>query len=88
MAVGSFKTEFRDQALHFSAAVLILGLVAAFPSIYTFALAGFACGLIREISELGLPVTLAKFKPAVMNQKLDLTFWTLGGIVAWTLFGH
>lgn len=87
MAVGSFKTEIRDQSLHFSAALIILGLVLHFPSIWAFAIAGFSLGLIREISELGLPVTLAKFKPAIVNQKLDLTSWTLGGIVAWMVFG-
>jgi hypothetical protein len=87
MSVGPLKDEIRDQSLHFSAALLILGLVAAFPSVWTFALAGFGCGLVREISELGLPVTLEKFKPAVMNQKLDLTVWTLGGAVTYLLFG-
>ena len=87
MTVGSFKTELRDQTLHFSVAFMVLGLIAAFPSIWTFAFAGFVCGFIREISELGLPVTLSKFKPAFMNQKLDLMFWTLGGIMAWLIFG-
>lgn len=87
MAVGSFKNEVRDQILHFSVALLVLGVVLSHPSAWSFAIAGFTLGLIREISELGTPVTLAKFKPAIMNQKLDLTFWTLGGLTAWLLFG-
>lgn len=81
--VGSFRTELRDQSLRFTSALLILGMLAYHPAAWTFAIAGFLLGFIREISELGVPVTFAKFKPAIMNQKLDLTFWTLGGLTAW-----
>jgi hypothetical protein len=83
MSIGSFKTEVVDQTLHFTVAALIVasaqfGLIPAM-------IAGFLAGMVREVTELGLPVTLRKVLAAPRGQALDLTFWTLGGGAAWLL---
>lgn len=84
--VGDFKTELRDQSLHFFSAFLLLTIITLIPSVPTYALCGFLFGFIREISELGTPITKEKMKLAIVNQKLDLTFWTLGGLVCGLIF--
>lgn len=73
--------ELRDQSAHLIAAVVILLPLALWPSIVTFTVAGFLCGMVREITEEGTPVTLAKVRSA-LHSYLDLTFWALGGMVA------
>lgn len=80
--VGDFKTELRDQSLHFAIAFSLLAIITLIPSVPTYALCGFLFGYLREVSELQAPTTLTKLKLAFTNQKLDLTFWTIGGIVA------
>lgn len=72
--------EIRDQLAHAGAALLCLLPVALAPSIFTGAISGLACGLIREITEEG-EVSLEALK-AALGSKLDLTFWTLGGAIA------
>lgn len=70
--------ELRDQSAHAVAALVALLPAAIFPHVLTFALAGFALGMVREVTEEGV-VTLGAAKRA---SKLDLAFWTLGGAVA------
>lgn len=72
--------ELRDQAAHFTAAVVALAPVAALPGPVTFMWAGFCCGMIREITEEGDPVTLAKAVKALHSWK-DILFWSLGGLL-------
>jgi hypothetical protein len=81
----SWYKEPRDQAAHTFSAFAILSVVLHWPSIASFACAGFFLGLIREITEEGQPVTLAKAWSAIRSSKLDLTFWTLGGAAAYIL---
>lgn len=71
--------ELRDQSLHMGWCAAILLPVALWPGLLTFALAGFGCGLIREVTEEGAPVTPGKVLYAARVSKLDLAFWTLGG---------
>lgn len=73
------KGEFIDQAAHIVWAGIVLFPVAISPSLASFIWAGFAAGAIREITELGNPVTARKAWAAIVNSKLDLTFWAIGG---------
>lgn len=77
-------TKVIDQAIHFSLAFLILFAFAkGGPA--GGALAGLACGLIRELTEAGgsrialdeIPTHFAKLDPWA-----DLAFWMAGGLVA------
>lgn len=70
--------EVRDQSAHTVAAFVALLPAALFPHILTFALAGFALGMVREVTEEGV-VSLGAARRASL---LDLVFWTMGGAVA------
>lgn len=76
--------ELRDQSAHFIVAIITLLPFALWPSALTGAFAGFMLGLVREITEEGAPVTLGKIRNA-LGSYLDLTFWTLGGMIAGTV---
>lgn len=78
----TLKGELRDQAAHFVAAASIVLLCAGGSSLWQAALLGFICGFIRELTEMGTPVSLLKAFNALISSKLDLTFWTLGGAAA------
>ncbi len=77
----NIRKELIDQSAHFAAAFIILGMINVIPHPITYALAGFSIGLIREITEEGNPATLPKVRKALRSYS-DLTFWTLGGLVA------
>lgn len=72
-----------DQALHGGVALLVIGLAATGIAL-ACAVAGLCIGMVREVTEAGLPVTWAKVKAAPLHTDapLDLTFWTLGGFLA------
>ena len=74
------KKQYIDQGSHFAAALLIL-LMFYYGGIIGSALAGFGVGFVRELTEEGDRVTLAAAK-AALGSWLDLSFWTLGGVVA------
>ena len=76
--------ELRDQSAHFVSAVIILLPIALWPNIVTFTVAGFLCGMVREITQRGVPTTLSTVR-AALHSRLDLTFWTLGGIAVGAL---
>jgi len=78
------KGEVRDQAAHMIAAGFVLAPVFLWPSVFAVAWAGFWVGVVREVTELGNPVSLEKVWKAIAASKLDLTFWTLGA-VGWYL---
>lgn len=71
-----------DQSLHAATAFLVI--FAAHFGVLGGAIGGLLCGMIREVTEAGLPVTWAKIKAAPFHSDapLDLTFWTLGGAIA------
>ncbi len=77
--------ERRDQFAHFAAAVAILLPMACFPNFWAFVWAGFAIGMVREITEEGSPVTFVKVQNALLSW-LDLSFWTLGGAFVGVLY--
>lgn len=83
----NLKGELRDQTAHIVAAVIILAPILAWPSVASFAWAGFCAGAVREITELGNPVTPAKVWHSVKTSKLDLMFWTIGGALSALIFG-
>jgi len=70
-----------DQAAHFGAAALALAPAVFWPGPVAFAWAGFCLGAVREVTRDGPVVRPASFR-RLFTQKLDLTFWTLGGLVA------
>ena len=72
--------ELRDQSAHFVAALVALAPVVLWPNPLSGAWAGFALGMVREITEEG-EVSSVAFRRA-LGSKLDLTFWTLGGFCA------
>lgn len=75
--------ELRDQSAHFAAGLLIIvvaNLLGAEIGPVVGALITFWGGLIREITEEG-EVSLAALKRA-LHSRLDLSFWTLGGLGA------
>jgi hypothetical protein len=73
-------SERLDQAAHAAAALLAILPLALAPNPLTGAWAGFAIGLVREITEEG-EVSLAALK-AALGSRLDLAFWTIGGSIA------
>jgi hypothetical protein len=79
------KKELRDQTAHMLAAVLIIAPLLLWPSVATAAFAGYAIGVVREVTELGVPVTTRKVQ-AALGSGLDLAFWALGGTFAFILF--
>jgi hypothetical protein len=72
--------QLRDQAAHFSVSLLVLLPFAIAPGFLTGALAGFAMGLVREVTEENA-VSLDALR-AALGSRLDLAFWTLGGATA------
>jgi len=77
----SVKSEVRDQIAHAVAAGFVLVPLIIWPSVFAAAWAGFWVGLVREVTEVGNPVTSAKVWKAIICSKLDLTFWTFGAVV-------
>lgn len=73
--------ELRDQSVHAGAAIVALLPAVLWPTPAAFAWAGFCLGSVREVTRDGPVVRLASFR-RLLRQKLDLTFWTLGGLVA------
>lgn len=65
------------KAAHDLDAVVILFLA----SIGWFIPAAFLIGLVREVTEEGSPVTLAKCWRAIRNSPGDLAGWSFGGLV-------
>lgn len=88
-----FYPHITDQIAHFVLGAAIL-LTFAFGGLIGGAVAGLACGLIREMTEAGgarvtlseIPTHFRKLDPWV-----DLVFWSLGGVAAssfvWFGFG-
>lgn len=72
------KAEIRDQLAHAGAALLCLLPLAILPGYIGGAISGFLCGMIREVTEEGDPVSLGSIRSALHSWK-DLTAWTLGG---------
>jgi hypothetical protein len=73
-----------DQILHFSVGMFIL-TIFYFGGLVGGAVAGCACGLVRELSEAGgSRITVAELAPHFKKTDpwIDLFFWTLGGIAA------
>jgi hypothetical protein len=83
----SIGGEIRDQTAHIVAAVIILAPAMVWPSIPSFAWAGFWIGAVREVTELRTPFTMEKLHRAIVTSKLDLTFWTTGAAFAALFFG-
>jgi hypothetical protein len=73
-----------DQSAHFIAAVAILSMPALW-GWFGGALAGFAIGVVREATEEADTVTPRALWNA-LHSVLDLSFWTLGGLVAGLIF--
>lgn len=76
-------TQIRDQALHtiFGALIVYMALQG---NAFGAALAGLACGLIREVAESGTPVTWIRVKKQLIetDARYDLVFWAIGGLIA------
>ncbi|HET7255624.1 MAG TPA: hypothetical protein VFJ46_17845 [Xanthobacteraceae bacterium] len=72
--------ELRDQSAHAAAAVVGLLPLAFAPGALTGAWAGFCMGVVRELTEEG-EISLPALRRA-LRSRLDLTFWTLGGLLA------
>lgn len=73
-----------DQIVHFTVALAVLALFAL-GGLIGGAIAGAALGLIRELTEAGgSRIALAEIAPhfARRDPWIDITFWTLGGVVA------
>ena len=85
--IGKPIEELRDQSAHAAAAIISLAPLIAHPSWWTAGIAGFALGLSREIGEERPPLNTVKLGRIFAIQKFDLTFWTLGGIACWFIFG-
>ena len=83
----SFKGELRDQIAHMAAAAIILAPVFIVPSIPAAAWSGFWIGAVREVTELKTPFTMAKLRYAIVQSKLDLTFWTFGAAITALFLG-
>ena len=71
------RTEARDQSAHAAVAVVILFLASK----GWFIPAAFLIGLVREVTEEGSPVTLAKCWRAIRYSPGDLAGWSFGGLV-------
>ena len=85
--IGKPLDELRDQSAHMTSAIVALTPLLLYPAWWSAAFAGFMLGMSREIGEERPPLTLAKLGRVFANQKFDLTFWTLGGLTAWLIFG-
>jgi hypothetical protein len=82
----NIKKEIIDQTLHVLWCWLVICPLFLIGGMWGFALTGFMICLVREISQRGVPVTMAKIKDVFLTEKLDMIFWTLGGILFWLLF--
>lgn len=73
--------QFKDQAAHFFAAIFILLL--PFITVGGFILSAFFIGFTREQGQRWMTdrENAWKFWMWGKNSYLDLTFWTLGGVV-------
>lgn len=83
--MGSFKKQLIDQSAHIAAAIIFLLPVLFAPSALGAIWAGFGLGYMRELTELGNPVYPKKMVLALVNSKLDLAFWALGGALTFFL---
>jgi hypothetical protein len=77
------RKQLVDQSAHAAAAIAALAPLALWPGPLTGALAGFAVGLVREITEEH-EVSFAALSRIARSHgsKLDLIFWTIGGAAA------
>lgn len=80
------KKEIIDQALHVLWCWLVLAPIILISGPVGFSLTGFMICLVREISQRGVPVTWEKIRDVFMTEKLDMLFWTIGGLSFWYLF--
>jgi hypothetical protein len=74
-------SELRDQFTHCSVALIALAPAVLAPGVLSFAWAGFCLGAVREVTRAGRVVRCASLQ-RLTTQKLDLSFWTLGGALA------
>jgi hypothetical protein len=72
--------ELRDQAAHAAAALLCLLPLALAPNAIGGTFSGFLIGLVREVTEEGVPVSADKLRAALGSWK-DLCGWSLGGLI-------
>lgn len=82
-----FHPHVTDQIAHFVVGAAIL-LIFAFGGLVGGAVAGAACGLIRELTEAGgSRIALAEIPPHFkkLDPWIDLLFWSLGGALASTV---
>lgn len=72
-----------DQAAHFTAALVVLS-IATHGGVFGGAVAGLACGLIRETAEGIRRMTWDSVRTqlAKRDAQTDLVFWTMGGLAA------
>ena len=75
--------QVRDQLVHAGVAMVALLPLALFQHVLAFAWAGLLIGMVREVTELGNPVTWEKIKaaPQKWDAPLDLACWAIGGAV-------
>lgn len=85
MTIDRLKKEVVDQGAHMIAAALIVICLATSSNLLQCVALGFACGFIRELTEEGTPTTLATARAAIRKSPLDLSFWTLGGLIGWLI---
>jgi len=76
-----------DQAAHVSVSILGLLPFAIAPGPLTGAFAGLVMGFVREITQQGSIVKPEYFVNAICSpgHRLDIAFWTLGGLIAGTM---
>lgn len=81
------KKQAVDQTAHMVGAAIILGPLIACPSLATATLAGFGCGVVREVTSRGDPVKWDNFKRSFssLSSFVDMVFWGVGGALAWTI---
>lgn len=77
-------TPIIDQLAHTGAGAAFLLPAALWPHPLTFALAGMAYGVLREITEISNYVTVEHVLEGLSNGRSwkDIAFWTLGGFLA------
>lgn len=76
----SIRKELRDQAAHFGAGLVFALPLAIDVNPLTGIIATGGYGLVREVTEEGAPVTLAKVRAALRSWK-DLLGWSLPGLL-------
>jgi hypothetical protein len=84
----NLKKQLIDQGSHAGAAMVALSPLIASPSVFTAAIAGFGLGLVREVTSRGTPTKLSNFVDTFKSpwSCLDMSFWTLGAVLAWSIF--